>query len=55
VWSDRTPRVVFPKPKIGRLADGYEASFLVLTGDPIADFSNTARIVIRVKQGVILE
>jgi len=55
VWSETTPRVIFPMRRIGRLADGYEASFLVLPGNPIADFSNTGRIVMRVKQGVILE
>ena len=40
--------------RIGRLADGYEASFLGLNGNPLEDFANTARIGIRAKQGVML-
>jgi imidazolonepropionase-like amidohydrolase len=54
MWSVTTPRAIFPGRNIGRLEDGYEASFLVLAGNPIADFDNTARILVRVKQGVIL-
>jgi hypothetical protein len=50
-WSMTTPRAMFPNRKIGRLAEGYEASFLVLDGDPLADWSRAHRIVSRVKQG----
>jgi imidazolonepropionase-like amidohydrolase len=35
--------------------DGYEASFLVLAGNPLKDFANTQRIVRRVKQGRTLD
>jgi hypothetical protein len=52
MWSVTTPRAIFPTRRIGALRDGYEASFLVLEGDPLADFANTSRIVRRVKQGV---
>ena len=54
MWSMDTPRAIFPRRRIGRFADGYEASFLVLTGDPIAAFANSHRIAMRVKQGMIL-
>lgn len=54
MWSVTTPRAIFPSRRIGQLRDGYEASFLVLGGDPLADFGNTRRIVRRVKQGVDL-
>jgi len=54
MWCTTTPRAIFPGRRIGRLEDGDEASLLVLTGDPIADFSNTARISMRMKQGAIL-
>jgi len=54
MWTVATPRAIFPTRRIGRLDDGYEASFLGLEGNPLDDFSNTARIVLRVKQGVIL-
>jgi hypothetical protein len=53
-WCETTPRAIFPRRRIGRLADGYEASFLVLDGDPIADFSATGKIRMRVKQGQTL-
>ena len=45
---------IFPQRRIGELRPGFEASFLVLDGDPIADFGNTSRIGLRVKQGVAL-
>ena len=51
MWSVDTPRAIFPQRRIGLLQDGYEASFLVLAGDPIADFTHTGAIVRRVKQG----
>jgi imidazolonepropionase-like amidohydrolase len=51
IWTDTTARTIFPDRKIGRLVAGYEASFLALAGDPIADFANVERIRLRVKQG----
>ena len=33
------------------LAEGYEANFLVLDGDPLADFASVRRINLRVKAG----
>ena len=32
-WCVTTPRAIFPHRKLGRLADGFEASFFVLGGD----------------------
>jgi imidazolonepropionase-like amidohydrolase len=55
VWAEATPRAIFPGRKIGRLQPGYEASFLSLAGNPLADFSNVTRIEMRVKQGKILQ
>ncbi len=54
MWCEVTPQAIFPNRKIGRIADGYEASFLVLSADPIQDFSNVKAIEMRVKQGHIL-
>lgn len=54
MWCETTAATIFPKRKIGHLKDGYEASFLVLSGDPIQDFTNVKRIEKRVKQGEIL-
>jgi imidazolonepropionase-like amidohydrolase len=49
--SEITPAWIFPGRRIGKLAIGYEASFLVLRGDPTMDFSQSSTIVRRVKQG----
>jgi hypothetical protein len=55
MWSETTPRAIFPGRRIGRLDRGYEASFLVLEGDPLADFSEVSRIRSAVKQGRALD
>jgi imidazolonepropionase-like amidohydrolase len=49
-----TPQAIFPKRKLGVLEPGYEASFLVLRGDPLVDFAATRAISLRVKRGVLL-
>jgi imidazolonepropionase-like amidohydrolase len=54
MWCETTPQAIFPGRKIARFRDGYEASFLVLEGDPLADFENVGRIRMRVKQGQVL-
>jgi imidazolonepropionase-like amidohydrolase len=54
MWCETTAATIFPKRKIGYLKEGYEASFLVLRGDPIQDFTNVQRIEMRVKQGEVL-
>lgn len=54
MWSMSTPRAIFPGRKIGTLDAGHEASFLVLAGNPLADFENLTRIRLRFKQGVLL-
>jgi len=51
MWSENTPEVIFPNRKIGRLQEGYEASFLVLEGNPLEDFKNVRSIRARYKQG----
>ena len=54
IWCETTPATIFPKRKIGHLRDGFEASFLVLIGNPLEEFQNTTKIEMRVKQGTIL-
>jgi len=54
MWCEATPLAIFPNRRIARLREGYEASFLVLDGDPIRDFANVKKIGMRIKQGVIL-
>ena len=54
MWCETTAATIIPWRKLGKLADGYEASFLVLDGDPLADFEHVRGITLRVKQGRIL-
>ena len=54
LWSEITPQTIFPNHRVGSLAAGAEASFLVLDGDPLADFANARRIRLRVKDGQVL-
>ena len=51
MWCENTPHFSFPKRKIGRLHDGYEASFLVLDKNPLEQFENVQTIRLRFKQG----
>jgi hypothetical protein len=54
MWCETTAATIFPGRKIGHLKDGYEASFLVLGGDPLQDFANVQKIEMRIKQGEVL-
>jgi imidazolonepropionase-like amidohydrolase len=51
LWTTTTPQAIFPDRRIGRLDPGYEASFLVLGGNPLDDFDAVGTIRQRVKQG----
>jgi imidazolonepropionase-like amidohydrolase len=53
-WVENAPATIFPGRRIGHLLPGYEASFLVLDGNPLDDFMATSRITRRVKQGIHL-
>ncbi len=55
MWCETTAATIFPARKIGHLKEGYEASFLVLSGNPLEDFANVQKIEMRVKQGEILQ
>lgn len=50
-WTLTTAQTIFPGRKIGLLGEGYEASFLVLDGNPLEDFVNVTRIRLRFKAG----
>lgn len=52
LWSETTPQAIFPKRRIGRIAPGYEASFIVLSRNPLDDLAATDEIVRRFKHGV---
>lgn len=53
LWCETTAKAIFPDRRIGRLQEGYEASFLVLADNPLEQFENVKKIVLRVKQGHI--
>jgi hypothetical protein len=52
---ENTPQSIFPGRKIGKLGEGYEASFLVLSKNPLTSTSAYSKIVHWVKQGVVLD
>jgi imidazolonepropionase-like amidohydrolase len=51
---ETTAQAIFPNRKIGRLREGYEASFLVLDGNPLEDFNQIKNINLRFKQGFFI-
>ena len=55
LWTRVTPQTAFPGRAVGRLADGFEASLLALACDPTEDWSCTAQIAHREKQGADLD
>ncbi|HEY0679416.1 MAG TPA: hypothetical protein VGD17_14120, partial [Chitinophagaceae bacterium] len=55
LWCESTPATIFPKRKLGFFKEGYEASFLVIKGDPLADWKHTGAILSRVKKGKYLD
>ena len=52
---EHTPRLLFPDRRIGRIADGDEASFLVLDGNPLTDADAMRRIRHRVRDGHVVD
>ncbi len=54
LWCENSVQSIFPERKIGFLKPGYEASFLVLSGNPLNEWINTEKIEIRFKQGFLL-
>lgn len=54
IWTEETPRTIFPHRRLGLLKEGFEASFLVLEGNPLENFENVKTIRFRLKQGVVL-
>jgi len=53
--TETTPRFIFPERPLGRLAPGFEASFLVLQRDPTQDIGALLSITRRVKRGIELQ
>lgn len=50
----QTPRAIFPELRIGHLLDGWEATFLVLGGDPTEELDRIRDVRLAVKRGRVL-
>lgn len=55
IWSEQTPRTIFPNRKIGKLKENYEASFIVLAENPLQNFAAVKNITFRFKQGNFIQ
>jgi hypothetical protein len=53
VLCENTPKAIYPKRKIGKFEDGYEANFLVLNSNPLDNLLKARVAVMKVKQGVM--
>lgn len=51
IWTEKTPDTIFPNRKIGKLAENYEASFIVLGANPVTNLEAVKNITYRFKQG----
>ena len=52
---ETTPQSIFPGRKIGKLEEGYEASFVVLSKNPLTATNAYSKIIHWVKEGVVLD
>ncbi len=50
-WCETTPQALFPRRRLGRIKDGYEANFMVLPSDPLQDFSAVKEVRETFKRG----
>ena len=55
VLCDNTPRAIYPKRKIGKIEEGYEASFLALSDNPMQNILKLRVIAFKMKKGVMLK
>lgn len=54
IACENTPAAIFPNRKVGKIKEGYEASFLVLTDDPFTNILKIRATAFKVKNGVVL-
>jgi imidazolonepropionase-like amidohydrolase len=55
VLCENTPRAIFPYRKIGKIADGYEASFLVLNDNPLQNILKIRAMAFKMKNGQLVK
>lgn len=52
---ENTAQLIFPNRKIGKLKNGYEASFITLDENPLENFETLKDVKLRFKQGSFIE
>lgn len=55
IATKETPKLIFPKRKLGEFKEGFEASFLVLPQNPLMDMQAIKTIELLIKQGRIIQ
>ena len=55
VLCENTPRAIFPKRKIGKIENGYEASFLVLSDNPLGNILKIRVADFKMKNGQLVK
>jgi imidazolonepropionase-like amidohydrolase len=55
IICNNTPRCIYPDRKLGKIAEGYEANFLMLSASPLDNIQKARLIGKAVKGGVLLE
>lgn len=55
VLCENTPKAVFPKRKIARFAEGYEASFIVVAENPLQNVLRARVADFKLKQGAFVK
>jgi hypothetical protein len=55
IFCQDTPAAIFPDRKIGKIAEGYEGSFLVLLDNPMTNILKVRAMSFKVKNGVVLK
>lgn len=53
--AETTPQTIYPDRKLGKLKEGFEASFLALKGNPLKNWAYVDSINLYVKRGRILD
>lgn len=54
MMTEISPALIFPERKLGKLMDGYEASFLVLDANPMETIQAASHIRLEIKQGQLV-
>lgn len=54
IWGKQTVQHIYPKRKLGEIREGYEASFLLLSENPLKDIQAIRRIKLLFKNGRFL-